>query len=87
MHWIEDLVQQAVEGGASYADVRLVNRASEQVRVWDGKTMLVDELHLVRLRAIGSHRGHAIDHAGWGDFDPLEQGIMQAATTQTVGMV
>ena len=38
MHWIEDLVQQAVEGGASYADVRLVTRTSEQVRVWDGKT-------------------------------------------------
>ena len=38
MHWIEDLVQQAVDGGASYADVRLVTRTSEQVRVWDGKT-------------------------------------------------
>ena len=38
MHWIEDLVQQAVESGASYADVRLVTRTSEQVRVWDGKT-------------------------------------------------
>lgn len=35
--WIEDLVSLAVNMGASYADVRIVDRSSELVRVWDGK--------------------------------------------------
>ena len=38
MHWIEEIVGQAISDGASYADVRLVTRTSEQLRVWDGKT-------------------------------------------------
>jgi TldD protein len=35
--WIEDLVTLAKDMGASYADVRMVERSSELLRVWDGK--------------------------------------------------
>lgn len=35
--WIENLVAQAISLGASYADVRLVERSNELIRVWDGR--------------------------------------------------
>jgi TldD protein len=35
--WIEDLVTLAKDMGASYADVRTVERSTEMLRVWDGK--------------------------------------------------
>ncbi|MBI9044172.1 MAG: hypothetical protein JEZ06_06785, partial [Anaerolineaceae bacterium] len=36
-HWIERLVELAQHLGASYADVRFVDRSSEFVQLWDGK--------------------------------------------------
>jgi TldD protein len=35
--WIEDLVALATDMGATYADVRLVERSSELISVWSGK--------------------------------------------------
>lgn len=81
MHWIEDLVQQAVEGGASYADVRLVNRTSEQVRVWDGKT---EELLSHTSRGLGVR---VLVNGAWGfaGSPDLEQGRTTVAAALEVG--
>jgi TldD protein len=58
--WAEDLVEQAVGGGASYADVRVVDRSSEFVQLWDGK---IEQLLEHRDRGFGIR---VIVDGAWG---------------------
>lgn len=75
--WVELMVGEAIRQGASYADVRVVERSDEQIRIWDGR---IEELLNHHSRGFGVRVlvDGAWGFAGSSNFERGKETVRQA---------